>query len=499
MTAAAFEELRRELRAIEDLESAAAVLEWDQQTYMPDQGATARARQIALLGEVAHARRTSPRMRELMDGLSSMREEEGVDGAIYRRARREWERATRVPGELVRTIREHTAATYVAWTKARPKSDFATMRPYLEKTLELSRRWSDCFSAKDHVADPLIDAQDPGMSAATVRALFAELREELVPIVQSILERPAPDDAFLNRHYPTDQQRAFTESVSKMLGYDFERGRQDETHHPFMIRFSAGDVRITTRFREREPMEALFGTIHETGHALYEMHVDPDFDGTPLGHGTSAGVHESQSRLWENLVARSLPFWRHLYPALVDAFPEQLGDTDVETFHRAINKVERSLVRTSADECTYNLHVMLRFDLELAMLEGELRVADLPDAWNGRLQSDLGVRPENDAEGCMQDVHWYCTTIGGHFQGYTLGNLMSAQFFAAAVDALGDVDAAIEKGDFAPLRGWLAENVYQHGSRYLPEELVERATGEPLSIDPFVSYLKNKFGPLYGL
>lgn len=499
MTDAQLSELKHELRAIHDLQAAAAVLEWDQSTYMPAAGAAARGRQIALLGRLAHERMTAPRMGELLKGLGGVADADSIEGALVRRARREHERATRVPGELVSAIKSHTAESYVAWTKARPANDFAAVRPYLEKTVELSRRWSACFPEAEHVLDPLIDAQDPGMSAASVRSLFAELRAALVPIVKTLLARPAPERAFLGRPFPKAAQRAFGEQVIRQLGYDFERGRQDETAHPFMIRFSAGDVRITTRFDEADPTEALFGTVHEAGHAMYEQNIAAELDGTPLGEGTSAGVHESQSRLWENLVARSRPFWTRFYPALLETFPEQLAGIDADAFHRAINTVERSLIRTDSDEVTYNLHVMLRFDLEAQLLEGTLPVKDLPDAWNARIEADLGVRPPSDALGCMQDVHWYCTTVGGTFQGYALGNLMAAQFFAAAERELGDVDAAIAEGDFAPLRGWLTENVYRHGARYLPDELVEKATGAPLSIAPFIAYLKGKYGPLYGV
>ena len=495
----ALSELQRELRTIADLESAAAVLEWDQSTYMPPGGATARGRQIALLGRLAHERRIAARMTELLDALRSLESGDTVEGALVRKARRDHDRARCIPAELVDEIKTHGAASYVAWTKARPANDFGAMRPYLEKTLALSRRVAECFPKADHIADPLIAEHDPGMSAASVRALFDALRTRLVPLAQKILARPTPERGFLAKDYPEAGQLAIARRFSEALGYDFERGRLDLTHHPFMIRFAAGDIRITTRVSPREPTDCLFSTIHETGHALYEQHIDPALDASPLGQGTSAGVHESQSRLWENLVARSRPFWRAFYPWMQEAFPEQLGDVDLDTFHKAVNTVERSLIRTEADEVTYNLHVMLRFDLELRMLEGDLAVKDLPDAWNERMASDLGVTPPDDRQGVLQDVHWYCTTIGGTFQGYTLGNLMSAQFFAAAERAVPDVWDRIGAGDLAPLRHWLAENVYRPGARFLPAELVEKATGAPLSVDPFIAYLEKRFTPLYDL
>jgi carboxypeptidase Taq len=283
------------------------------------------------------------------------------------------------------------------------------------------------------------------------------------------------------------------------LGYDFQRGRQDKTLHPFMTKFSTGDVRITTRVKEHDLSEGLFSTIHEMGHALYEQGINREFEATPLANGTSSGVHESQSRLWENFVGRSRNFWQFFYPQLQAVFPSQLGNVSLETFYRAINKVERSLVRTDADEVTYNLHVMIRFDLELQLLEGSLAVRDLPEAWNERYRSDLGVVPPSYSNGVLQDVHWYGGMIGGMFQGYTLGNVMSAQFFAAAVKANPEIPTQIEKGDFNPLHDWLKENIYQHGRKYTAPELIERVTGGPLSIDPFIDYIQRKYGELYAL
>ncbi len=498
-TSPTLEELKSELRIICDLESAGAVLSWDQQTYMPAGGAVARGRQLALLGRLAHERRASQRMGELLAELGPRMEEESATGALLRRASRDRAWATRIPAALVEEVESHSAAAYMAWTEARPANDFKRMRPFLEKTLTLSRRVSDCFEDRDHVADPLIDREDPGMDTASVRALFAELRGRLVPLVERLLEQRAPETSFLRGSFDEARQLAFGKEVIERLGYDFTRGRQDKTHHPFMTRFAAGDVRITTRIREDEFGEALFSTIHEAGHALYELGIDPAFDGSPLGQGTSAGVHESQSRLWENIVGRGEPFWRFFLPRLREVFPEALAEVEVAEFVAAINKVERSLIRTDADEVTYNLHVMIRFDLETQMLEGSLPVADLPDAWNARVESDLGVRPPDDRDGCLQDVHWYCTTIGGTFQGYTLGNLMSAQIYEAALRARADIPVAIAEGNFEPLRSWLGERVYRSGASHLPANLIERATGSPLSVDPFMKHLEAKFLPLYGL
>jgi carboxypeptidase Taq len=391
----------------------------------------------------------------------------------------------------------HSAASYEAWAKARPENDFAAVRPLLEKTLELSRRLADFFPGYEHIADPLIDASDYGMRASSVRALFGALRAELVPIVQAIAERPPADDSCLTQHYPADAQLAFGVEVIKRYGYDFERGRQDLTHHPYMTKFSLGDVRITTRVNEQHLSQGLFGTLHEAGHALYEQGIRRDFEGTVLAGGTSAGVHESQSRLWENIVGRSRGFWQHFYPQLQAVFPAQLGTVDLDTFYRAINKVERSLIRVEADEVTYNLHVMMRFDFELALLEGALEVKDLPDAWYERMQADLGIAPPDDADGVMQDVHWYAGLIGGSFQGYTIGNILSAQFYEAATRANPGIAGEIAAGQFGTLHGWLKDNVYQHGRMYTAVELVERATGGPLTFEPYIRYLRRKYGELY--
>jgi carboxypeptidase Taq len=385
------------------------------------------------------------------------------------------------------------------WAAARPANDFESVRPALEKTLEYSRQLAEFFAPYDHIADPLIDMADFGMKAESVRALFSELRQQLVPLVKTITEQPPADDSSLRQHFPEADQLAFSEKVIRQLGYDFQRGRQDKTHHPFMTKFSLGDVRITTRVKEDFLGETLFSTIHESGHAMYEQGIRMELDGTPLAGGTSAGVHESQSRLWENLVGRSRGFWEFFYPQLQETFPSQLGSVSLDTFYRAVNKVERSLIRTDADEVTYNLHVMLRFDFELALLEGKLTVRDLPEAWKARYESDLGIRPPDDRDGVLQDVHWYGGIIGGAFQGYTLGNIMGALFYDTAVKANPSILADVGQGQFGSLHHWLRENIYQHGRKFTANELIERATGAPLTTEPYIRYLKTKYGELYNL
>lgn len=494
-----YSELLAEWREIRDLEAIAAVLDWDQATYMPDGAAEGRGRQLALLSELAHQRTASPRMAELLRACRGLEDREGLEGAVVRRARRKHERAARVPGELVHTLKRHTAETYVAWTRARPRDDFATLRPLLERTLELSRRLADAIGYVDHPLDALMDESDPGSTTASIAALFDGLRKELVPIVQRLADAPAPDDRFLHRSIAKEVQMALSRDVAVALGYDFSRGRVDLTHHPFMTRLGAGDVRITTRIREDDFTEAFFSTVHEVGHALYEQGIDPALDGTPLGEGASAGVHESQSRLWENFVARGEPFFRHWLPILRARMPGAFGDVELGAMHRAVNRVSRSLIRTDADEVTYNLHVMLRFDLERAMHEGELRIADLPDAWDERMQRDLGVRPDRLASGVLQDVHWFCAPIGGAFQGYTLGNLLAAQLYAEASRALPGLEDDLARGETTGLLVFLRERVHRHGAALEPDALIRQATGAPLGTDAFLAYVKRKYGAIYGV
>jgi carboxypeptidase Taq len=495
-------EVKRRFLEISDLGAAGSVLSWDQATYMPPGGAPARARQGATLRRLAHERMVDPTLGKLLDDLQSHAESlpaDSDDARLVAVARRDFERAIRVPGEYVARASAHGSATYDAWTRARPDNDFASMRPLLEQALDLSREYAEFFAPYRHIADPLIDDAEHGMTADAVSALFGELRAALVPLTRAIAERPAIDDTCLTGSFASAPQIVLGRNIAADMGYDLERGRLDETHHPFCTTFSAGDVRITTRVDESNIGEALFSTLHEAGHALYEQGVDPALEGAPLGSGTSAGVHESQSRLWENVVARSRAFWEHYYPLLQRTFPEPYGRVTLDAFYLAINKVQRSLIRTDADEVTYNLHIMLRFDLELRMLEGRLAVKDLPEAWRAAMEADLGIVPPDDRDGCLQDVHWYSGGVGGAFQSYTIGNVLSAQFYAAATRAHPDIPREIAMGRFATLHAWLRDNIYRHGRKYAPDELVVRATGEAMSTAPYLAYLRGKYGEIYGL
>ncbi|MCY3835805.1 MAG: carboxypeptidase M32 [Anaerolineaceae bacterium] len=495
------QQLKDRLRVINDLNSAAAVLHWDQATQMPVGGGAARARQLATLSRLAHEHFVDPAIGQLLDALQPEWEEAPPtedDGALYRYVRREYERAIRVPAEYTERAAAHSTAAFSVWAAARPQDDFAVVQPYLEQSLQLSREYAHYFPGYDHIADPLISRAEEGMTAAEIRAIFAELRRALVPLVQRIQAAAPVDNSCLFGDFPREKQYAFAREICTAFGYDFSRGRLDETHHPFAIRFAHGDVRITTRGRDDHLGDAFFATLHEAGHAMYEQGVAEALDGLPTAHGTSSGVHESQSRGWENLVGRSLAFWEWQYPRLQECFPD-LAAIPLAQFYAAINKVEPSLIRVAADEVTYNLHVMLRFDLELALLEGELSIEELPAAWNARYESDLGITPTDYRDGVMQDVHWYGIGIGGLFQGYTLGNLMSAQIHAAATHAHPEIPDEIRRGEYGTLHEWLRANIYTHGAKFTPKELLQRVTGEDLRVAPLVAYLQQKFGAIYGL
>ncbi len=494
------EELKQRLFEIYDLQGALSLLRWDQTTYMPPAGAKARGRQIARLSQLAHEKFVDPAVGRLLDDLRPYEESlpyEHDDAALIRVARREYERAVKIPPTFLATFHQHMAVSYDAWTKARPANDFSGVEPYLEKTVELSRQLADFFPDHEHIADPLIDFSDYGMKVSTLRPLFAQLRDALVPLVKAITSKEPPDDHFLHRHYPEPEQLDFGRQVIKKFGFDFQRGRQDKTHHPFMTKFSLYDVRITTRVKEDNLSEAMFSTFHEAGHAMYEQGIRLEYEGTPLAEGASSGVHESQSRTWENYVGRSRPFWEHFYPVLQSMFPQQLDDVSLDAFYRAVNKVQPSLIRTDADEVTYNLHVIIRFELELELLEGKLSVAALPEAWRARYREYLGIEPPDDKDGVLQDVHWYGGMVGGAFQGYTLGNIIAAQFYEKALEEHPEILNQMREGEFSTLHNWLQEKVYRHGRKYTPQELIKQVTGQDLTIGPYIRYLKRKYGELY--
>ncbi|WP_034385697.1 carboxypeptidase M32 [Deinococcus sp. YIM 77859] len=498
-TETAWAEVQQRWQELADLGGIGSLLGWDQSTYLPAGAAAGRARQRALLSRLRHERATDSTYGRLLEELSDRDDLTPVQARMVAVARKDFEEATRFPSEFVAEFSRHTGESYAAWAEARPANDFARMVPYLEKTLDLSLQAASYFPEFSDPLDYFIDQSDEGMTAAQVGEVFAQLRAALVPMVEAVTGATPPRTDFLHRHYPGQEQLKFGESVIRDYGYDFTRGRQDLTHHPFMIRLGAQDVRITTRVKEDDLSEALYSTLHESGHAMYEQGISEELLATPLGGGVSAGVHESQSRLWENLVGRSRAFWAAYFGPLRDAFPEQLADVTEEEMHRAVNTVARSLIRTDADELTYNLHVITRFELERDLLAGRLAVRDLADAWHAAYEQNLGLRAPSDVDGVLQDVHWYFGSIGGAFQGYTLGNVLSAQFYAAAERANPGLAEDIARADFHRLHGWLRENVYAHGRRYTPNELVERATGQALTVEPYLKYLRGKYGELYGV
>ena len=498
---AQFNELQGRLQEVNDLNAAAALLGWDQSTYMPPGGATARGRQLATLQQLAHEKFTDPVIGRLLDALEQTTDSfdyASNERSLLRVTRRDYERSIKVPPAFTATLASHMAHSYEAWTIARPANDFRLMAPLLEKTLEISRRMAGFFPNHAHIADPLIAMADYGLNVATLRPLLEELRQSLVAIMARIGEQPQPDTSFLTQHYGEKAQWDFGLAVINAFGYDFKRGRQDKTLHPFMTKFSLGDVRITTRICENSLCEGIFSTFHEAGHALYEQGIDPDFEGTPLADGTSSSIHESQSRLWENLVGRSLDFWHFYYPKLQACYPEQLKGVSVEAFYKAINKSEPSLIRTDADEVTYNLHVIIRFGLELDLLEGKLTIDELPAAWHTRYQESLGITAPDDRDGVLQDVHWFAGLIGGEFQGYTLGNILASQFYDTALTQHPTIPDEIAHGHFATLHHWLRTQIYQHGAKFTTTELVEQVTGSDLTLAPYLTYLRTKYGALYG-
>lgn len=496
------EEFREMLGVVADLEGAAGVLGWDQQTYMPPGGATGRAMQLATLSRLAHERFVSDEMGAALEAAEADvadMDPDSDEARLVRKARRDFDKARKVPPEWVGEFRRVTALAHQVWESARAEVDFSQFEPHLEQIVGLRRQYVDFFAPYDHVYDPLLDDFEPGMKTAEVKAVFRELRSEQVELVHAIAERGTPvDDSVVHQAFEERKQWDFGVEVAKAIGYDFERGRQDKSVHPFTAGFGTGDVRITTRFDPNFLNTALFGTMHESGHAMYEQGLNPDFDRTPLGQGASLGVHESQSRLWENLVGRSRAFWVAFYPRLQDTFPAQLGDTELETFYRAINKVEPSFIRVEADEATYNLHIMLRFELEMAMMQDDLAVADLPEAWNAKFDEFLGLTPPDDAMGVLQDVHWSGGMIG-YFPTYSLGNLIASQLWAKITEDIPDLERRIERGKFDDLVGWLREHVHKHGAKFEPAELLERVTGKRLTAQPYLHYLRAKFGEIYNL
>ena len=498
--ASTYLELRSELAQIHDLRKAGQVLMWDQETMMPPKGSAVRAEQLGTLARIAHERFTSDGIGRLLEALAPYEERlphDSDEAGLIRVTRRDYEKATRVPAELEAEITRAGAVGYEAWVEARSNSDYRHFLPHLEKNVELKHRYVDCFDVADDVYDVLLDDYERGMTAAEVRSVFDRLKAELVPLIARIGERPPVDDFCLRGTFPVERQEELSLRVIETFGFSRDSWRLDLTVHPFATSFATTDIRITTRYAE-DDVTSLFSAMHEFGHGLYERAVSPALERTPLARGASLGLHESQSRMWENLVGRGRHFWRHFYPQLQETFPEHFRDVALETFYRAINKTQPSLIRVDADEATYNLHIIMRFELEQEIMAGTTALSDLPDAWNARMKESLGIDVPDDARGVLQDMHWSAGLLG-YFPTYALGNVMSVQIWEQALRALPDLPEQVELGDFGSLRGWLAENLHRHGRKFTPGETLERAAGGPIDAEPYLRYVKGKLGEIYEL
>lgn len=490
----AYAELVESSRNETILASTAGVLQWDAEITMPRRGVENRGQQLAMIAGIAHERATEPRRAELLDiieGSSFVSDAESAQAVNVREMRRDLDRATRVPKKLVEEMARVSASSARSWAEARERNDFKSFEPWLEKTFALTREKADALGYDGGVRyDALLEDYEPGMTTAQLTPLFENLRKQLVPLVESIGGKSTPETVV--REYQIDKQRAFSEGAATKLGFSPESGRFDLGPHPMCTMLGPGDVRIAVRYHVNDFVSGFLGVMHETGHALYDLGLDVHEYGTPMGSAASLGIHESQSRLWENLVGRSKGFWTHYYPQLQGVFPDALKSVTQAEFRRSMNRVTPGLIRVEADEVTYNLHIIIRFELERALLDGDLATKDLPGAWGDLYERYLGIRPETDSLGCLQDIHWSEALIG-YFPTYTLGNIYSAQIFSAADRAVGPLSESFAKGEFTALREWLTENIHRHGRRYKAPELVERATGKTLDPSALIASLTDRY------
>jgi len=492
-------ELKARLAELADLNNIGHLLEWDQNTMMPPSGAQSRSEALATLGRISHDLLISDDTGRLLEGAAAELDGAAPDSDDARAlavTRRRYDKARRVPADLVAEMARAGALGYEAWVEARRRSDFAAFVPYLERNLELAHRYVGCFDGFDCAYDVLLDNFEPGMKTAQVAALFAELRTELQPLIEGVRERADRVDAScLHGRFPTDRQRRLVAEALELMGFSSESWRMDDTVHPFASNIGAGDTRITTRWDEGYFASALYGAMHECGHGLYEAGIAEELKRTPLGHGESLSLHESQSRLWENMVGRSRAFSGVLAPRISELFDTNI---DPETLYRAVNRVQPSLIRVEADEATYGLHIVLRFEFEQDLIEGRLAVAELPEAWNARMSDYLGIDVPDDARGVLQDVHWSAGMLG-YFPTYALGNLVAGQLWERADAEIEDLDGRIAAGELGPLREWLRERVHRHGAKFEAGQLLQRVTGAQISVGPFIAYLKRKLSDVYGL
>lgn len=492
-------------KEIKILEGTVALLSWDQETYMPPKGIETRSKQSALIQKIIHEKKTSDGVGNLLKDLGATGKEQDlsaafstIEKAYLRNFSRQYQRAIKLSSDFVANYAEKTSVAQSIWAEARAKNDFSLFSPYLQEVLDLTKEKAELIGYKDHLYDALLDEYEPWMTTAQTTEIFKKLKPQLVALSKKIAQSTPIDDRFLNTSFPVAQQKAFNSTLLQDLGYSLDRGRLDESAHPFTISIGSDDVRITTRYNEFLVKSSIFGTIHECGHGLYELGMGENIKNSLLAEGSSLGIHESQSRTWENILGRSYTFWQYYFPKLKVLFPEALSGIDLPFFYKAINKSEPSLIRVEADEVTYGLHVILRFELELQLLTGEVEVKDLPEIWKSKMGELIGVKPETDTDGVLQDVHW-SIGIFGYFPTYALGNLYGAQFFETMKKEIPDIDQKIAAGDFQTLLNWYQTNIHQHGAVYSANELCHRVTGEALKADYFTNYLEQKYSEIYQL
>lgn len=491
--------LRKTYQELSVLSGLGALVGWDEQVYMPVASAGTHARMSAYLSGLGHDISTSPELGQLLSDLQAEAKDLPEDDDIVREikvAKRAYDKMVRIPKDKMIEFVMATSAAHEAWLKAKVNNDYPSFEPHLARIIDLQLEMVDYFKPWDHPYDALLDLFEPGMKTVEVRAIFEALRPQQVDLIQQIVASQPVEDAFLNQQFDIAMQRKLGQHIAGLIGYDWSRGRLDETEHPFTTGFSLDDVRITTHYYPNDLLSAFFSTMHETGHALYDLGINRKYEGTSLVSTASMALHESQSRLWENMVGRSKPFWKFYYPTLQAFFPDQLGNVDVNAFYRGVNKVTPSLVRIEADEVTYNLHIMLRMELELALIEKTITTKDLPEAWNARMRGYLGITPPTDTLGVLQDVHWAGGSIG-YFPTYALGNLVAAQFWHKLNQDQPDIPDQMASGNFAPILAWLRVNVHRHGGKYTAQELVRQVTGQGINPAYYMKYLTDKYKEIY--
>jgi carboxypeptidase Taq len=507
----AYDDLTAHIAEYHDLLCILNTLKWDMRTMMPAAGASSRGKQLATLSTLAKSIFVSDETARLLDAAENevaSADSDSYQARALRQTRDAYEIQKRIPAPLVAKMAALGAESEAAWAKARAENDFPSFKPYLKRMLALNIELAEAIGYEDHPFDALILQFEPGMTAARLHQIFAELRAGISPLLARIVadDEPLAIDLW-KAEYDLATQKRLCHKLTELIGFDYDRGRLDSAPHPFAISFTRDDVRITTRYDANYLPMSLFAALHEAGHGLYEQNIareltrsalTADFLGQYAIGGASVGAHEFSSRLWENQIGRSRGFWQLHFSRLQELFPQQLARTDAEFFYRAVNRVRPSLIRVEADEVTYNLHIMLRTEIELALLEGAIAVDDLPEVWNAKMQEYLGLTPPDDRRGVLQDVHW---SFGGFgvFPTYTIGNIMAAQVLAAAHKQMPDLADQLARGDYQPLLAWLTENIYRHGRAYRADELLTRITGESLSTAPLLTYLENKYRDLYGL